>query len=102
MAELKKRVLVLSNGRQIKLFGNSIGISKSLELGEIYAPNVLSVSVENASEHNAAVVSNAYKLTEAEVFEIADYYIRLWIDLKDAVRKHGVNSVKIFNREGML
>lgn len=94
--------MVISSGRQVKLFGNSIGISKSLELGEIYAPNVLSVSVENASEQNPAVVSNPYKFTEAEIQEIADYYIRLWIDLKDAVRKHGVNSVKIFNREGML
>jgi len=102
MADLKKRVLVLSSGRQIKLFGNSIGIAKSLELGEVYAPNILSVSTDNATEHNPASVANAYKLTEAELNEVADYYIRLWIDLKDAVRKHGINSPKIFNREAML
>jgi len=102
MAELKKRVLVLSNGRQIKLFGNSIGISKSLELGEVYAPNFLSMSTDNATEHNPAGVANAYKLTEAELYELADYYIRLWIDLKDAVRKYSINSPKIFNREAIL
>lgn len=102
MADLKKRVLVLSNGRQIKLFGNSIGIAKSMELGELYAPNILSVSTDNADAKTPAVVDNPHRLTEAEVFEIADYYIRLWLDLKDAVRKHGLNSAKIFNREGML
>lgn len=102
MADLKKRVLVLSSGRQIKLFGNSIGIAKSLELGELYAPNILSVSLDNANEKTPPSVDNPHKLTEAELFEIADYYIRLWIDLKDSVRKHGLNSAKIFSRDGML
>lgn len=102
MADYKKRMLVLSKGRQIKLYGNSIGIGKSLELSEAYAPNILTVSTENASEHSPATVSNPYNFTEDELYEIADYNIRLWIDLKDAVRKHGINSVKIFNREGML
>ena len=39
MAEFKRRTLFLSSGKQIKLFGNSIAIGKSLEIGEGYAPN---------------------------------------------------------------
>jgi hypothetical protein len=29
--------------------------------------------------------------------EIADYNIRLWMELKEGIRKFGVNSAKIFN-----
>jgi hypothetical protein len=38
MAELKRRTLLLSTGKQIKLFGTSMAIGKSLEIGEGYAP----------------------------------------------------------------
>jgi hypothetical protein len=34
MADLKKRTLHLSSGKQINLFGNSLAIGKSLEIGE--------------------------------------------------------------------
>ena len=37
---------MLSTGKQIKLFGNSMAICKSLEIGEGYAPNIFSY-VEN-------------------------------------------------------
>jgi len=37
MADLKRRTLLLSSGKHIKLFGNSIAIGKSLEIGEGYA-----------------------------------------------------------------
>jgi len=33
--------------------------------------------------------------------EIADYNIRLWLDLKDNIRKHGVNSPQLFNSEAL-
>ena len=34
MAEFKRKALLLSTGKQVKLFGNSIAIGKSLEIGE--------------------------------------------------------------------
>ncbi len=43
MADLKRRTLQLSSGKQIKLYGNSVAINKSLEIGEGYAPNILSL-----------------------------------------------------------
>jgi hypothetical protein len=38
---------------------------------------------------------NPYSLTPEEIFEIADYNIRLWLDLKDNIRRYGVNSPKV-------
>jgi hypothetical protein len=38
MAEFKRRTLFLSTGKQIKLFGSSIAIGKSLEIGEAMHP----------------------------------------------------------------
>jgi hypothetical protein len=119
MADFKRRTLYLSTGKQIKLYGASIAIGKSLELGEGYAPNIFSVAQLNIGENPGVIsadkdspeklssakmarktphsVSNPYRLTLEEVLEIADYNIRLWMDLKDRVRENGVNSSKIFN-----
>jgi hypothetical protein len=119
MAEFKRRTLYLSTGKQIKLFGASIAIGKSLEIGEGYAPNIFSQTQQNMVENSGLIstkdgaseklsspkmtrktphsVSNPYGLTCEEVLEIADYNIRLWMDLKDRVRENGVESVKIFN-----
>src|SRR5579872_751821 len=58
MADLKRRTLQLSSGKQIKLFGNSVAISKSLEIGEGYAPNILSVIEEQPDHKNPAGLSN--------------------------------------------
>jgi hypothetical protein len=102
MADLRKRILTFSTGKQVKLFGNSIAIGKSLELGEGYNPNFFSQQQGNATDKQTAIVSNPYKLTQDELLELADYNIRLWMDLKDAVRLHGVASTKIFNKEGMV
>jgi hypothetical protein len=99
MAELKRRTLILSTGKQIKLFGASIAIGKSLEIGEGYAPNIFS-SVEEGPEGKPTVsISNPYKLTVEELHELADYNIRLWIELKDNLRRHGINNPKIFTSE---
>jgi hypothetical protein len=89
MAEFKKKVLVLSTGKQIQLYGTSIAIGRSLEIGEGYAPNVFSSSCEG--------VSNPHQLTVGEVMEISDYGMQLWIELKNKLRKYGNENLKIFN-----
>ena len=101
MADLKRRTLTLSTGKQIKLFGSSIAIGKSLEIGEGYAPNILSYLEEQPEGKTTATVSNPHKLTPDEIMELADYNIRLWMDLKDNIRKHGLGSAKIFNQEAV-
>ena len=109
MADFKRRTLHLSTGKQIKLFGNSIAIGRSLEIGEGSAPNIFSVidqQVEDpASEKTGAKTStaiiNPYRLTPEELQEIADYNIRLWMDLKDNIRKYGVNNPRLFAKESI-
>ena len=101
MAELKRRTLTLSSDKQIKLFGNSIAIGKSLEIGEGYAPNIFSC-VEGPSDGKTNTsISNPHKLTSEELMELADYNIQLWMDLKNNIRKYGVNSPKIFNQDAV-
>jgi hypothetical protein len=118
MADFKRRTLYLSTGKQIKLFGNSIAIGKSLEFGEGYAPNIFSLlgqqmdenenssSEKDNSEKKLSLpkmavktpskVFNPYRLTPDEILEIADFNIRLWMDLKDQIREFGAGSPKIF------
>ena len=100
MAELKRRTLSLSTGKQIKLFGTSIAISKSLEVGEGYAPNIFSCVEEQPEGKSTSTtsLSNPHKLTKDEIMELADYNIQLWMDLKTNVRKHGLDA-KIFNQD---
>lgn len=100
MAEFKRRTLLLSSGKQIKLFANSIAIGKSLEIGEGYAPNIFSC-ISNQSDDNKSVlvVSNPQQLTFPEMMELADYNMQLWMDLKKNLRKYGVENPKIFNRD---
>ncbi len=99
MAEFKRRTLVLSTGKQIKLFGNSFAIGKSLEIGEGYAPNIFSFTAEQTADKTTPSISNTHKLSAEELMELADYNIRLWMDLKDNIRRHGVENTKVFNRE---
>ncbi len=73
MADLKRRTLLLSSGKFIKLFGNSVAIGKSLEIGEGYAPNIFSSIEEEPEGKTQAVVSNPHKLTSEEMQELADY-----------------------------
>ena len=93
MAEFKKKVLVLQSGKQVKLYGTSIAIGKSLEIGEGYVPNVFSESGDG--------VSNPHQLTMEEMMEIADYAMQLWMDLKNNLRRHGMESGKVFDGDGM-
>src|SRR5690242_75938 len=93
MAEFKKKVLVLSTGKQIKLYGNSIAIGRSLEIGEGYAPNVFSSSGDG--------ISNPHQLTADELMELADYCMQCWMDLKTEVRygeRKGICGGKPMNK----
>jgi len=124
MTDFKRRTLILNSGKQIKLFGNSIAIGKSLQVGEGYAPNIFSCAEQQQTVKSTADATkvqqenklaneppqkktvtnmiNPYNLTEVEIFEIADYNIRLWMDLKDNIRRYGVGGPKVFNRDAML
>lgn len=101
MADFKRRTLLLSTGKQIKLFGTSMAIGKSLEIGEGYAPNIFSCIEEQPEGKTTSTVSNPHKLTIDEIMELADYNIQLWMDLKNNIRKHGLSSPKIFNQEAV-
>lgn len=96
MAEFKRRTLLLSTGKQLRLFGNSLAIGKTLEVGEGGAPNIFSCFINAESEKASTTVFNPYKLTAEELHEIADFNIRLWVDFKESIRKYGINNPKIF------
>ncbi len=100
MAEIKRRMLQLSSGKHIKLFGNSVAIGKSLELGEGYAPNLLSFGHRIEEPKTGVAITNPFQLTAEEIFEIADYNMKLWLELKENIRRYGINSPRIFNNEG--
>lgn len=99
MADLKRRTLQLSSGKQVKLFGNSVAISKSLEIGEGYAPNILSIIEEQPDNKIPAGLSNPHRLTPDELMDLADFNIQLWMDLKAGLRKYGQVDPKIFGQE---
>jgi hypothetical protein len=99
MADLKRRTLYLSSGKQVKLFGNSVAIGKSLEIGEGYAPNILSL-VEGQAENNIpAGLANPHRLTVDELHELADFNIQLWMDLKAGLRRYGQVDPRIFGQD---
>ena len=99
MAEFKRRTLLLSTGKQIRLFGNSLAIGRSLEVGEGGAPNIFYCFSHPDAEKNTSTVSNPYQLTNEELHEIADYNIRLWMEFKDNIRQYGITNSKVFNLE---
>ncbi len=121
MTNFKRRTLFLSTGKQIKLFGNSLAIGKSLEIGEGSAPNIFSCFSESTEENESVEIStisedlkkaktkrvskikvsvaNPNRLTKDEILEIADFNIRLWMELKDNIRAYGVSDPRIFNSE---
>jgi len=99
MADLKRRTLQLSSGKQIKLFGNSVAISKSLEIGEGYAPNILSLVEEQPDSKNGVALSNPHRLTIEDLMELADFNIQLWMDLKAKLRQYGQLDPRIFGQE---
>jgi hypothetical protein len=98
MAVIKKRVLILSGGKQIKLQGITLCIGNSLELGEGFTRNILFFEPDQAKDTSGAAVSNPHSLTQDELMEVADYMISLWMQLKEKVRQHGMKSPDIFKR----
>lgn len=101
MAELKRKNLVFSTGKQVRLFGNSVAIGKSLEIGEGYAPNIFSCVEAQPEGKETASVSNPHKLSTEEIMELADYNIQLWMDLKANIRRHGIGNPKIFHQDAV-
>lgn len=99
MADLKRRTLQLSSGKQVKLFGNSVAIAKSLEIGEGGPPNILSIIEEQPDDKIPAGLSNPHRLTVDELMDLADFNIQLWMDLKAGLRKYGQIDPKIFGQE---
>jgi len=99
MAELKRRTLQLSSGKQVKLYGTSVAISRTLEIGEGYGPNILSVMEEQSEAKSSGGLSNPYKLTVDELMELADFNIQLWMDLKAGLRKYSQVDPRIFGQE---
>jgi hypothetical protein len=99
MAEFKRQTFQFTSGKQIRLHGNSFFISKSLEVGEGIVPNIFSLLEEQTGGRPTASVSNLHKLTPEEIQELADYNIRLWMDLKDSIRRYGIGNPRVFNRE---
>jgi len=99
MADFKRRTLLLTSGKQIKLFGNSVAISKNLELGEGYAPNILSLIDDQTDGKNPPGLSNPHKLTVDELYDLADFNIQLWMNLKAALRQYGQVDPRIFNQD---
>lgn len=100
MAEFKRRMLTFNSGKQLKLHGNSIAISRSLEIGEGLVPNIFSLMEETGPGEKTGKVNNTYNLSPEDLMEVADYNIQLWMDLKSSIRKHGIESPKVFNQEG--
>ncbi|MBX2924757.1 MAG: hypothetical protein KF746_21325 [Chitinophagaceae bacterium] len=99
MAEMKRRTVLFSTGKQMKLFGNSIGIGKTLEVGEGYIPNILSANMEEDAGDDVSMVHNPHKLSREEVMELADFMMMLWLQLKENIRKNGMESSRIFARD---
>jgi len=99
MADFKRRTLILSTGKQIKLFGNSIAIAKTLEIGEGYAPNIFSCSADSMPGESGSTVVNPHNLTRDELMELADFNMQLWMDFKENIRQYGIDNPKIFTRD---
>jgi len=62
-------------------------------------PNIFTLFEEQSDGKAFTSVSNPHKLTPEELQELADYNIRLWLDLKDSIRSNGVSNPKVFSRE---
>ncbi|OQP44241.1 hypothetical protein A4H97_33350 [Niastella yeongjuensis] len=101
MAEFKRQIFQLSTGKQIRLHGTSFFINRNLEIGEGFVPNIFSEFEEHSEGKSSPTVSNPHKLTLEELHELADYNIRLWLDLKDSLRSSGINNPKVFSRESI-
>ncbi len=99
MAEIKRKMLLLSSGKQIKLTGTGLAIAKNLNISEGYVPYVFSCAEEQKENNVGSIILNPYKLTADEIYDIADYNIQLWMDLKSNIRKYGPDDPRVFNAD---
>ena len=122
MTDFKRRTLFLTTGKQIKLYGNSLAIGSSLEIGEGSAPNIFSyveleveskkkIEIVDEKEENEekpikkvakkrqVIVQNPHQLTSSDLLEIANYNIQLWQDLKKNIRRYGVEDARVFDQD---
>ena len=100
MAVLKENVLLLDNGRKIKLYGEGLGINHRMEIIKaISGGHMLALERHYADNSGLDPVSNPHNLSSEEMTEIAECMIGLWWKFKENVKKHGVNSVELF-KEG--
>lgn len=98
MATLKKRALVLSSGKIIKLAGNTVTITPSLEIGEGFTTSIFGMVDLSEGDKIKKTVANPFGLSPEDMVELADYVIRLWMDLKDQVREKGVRDIAVFRK----
>jgi hypothetical protein len=96
MAEFRKRILKFSTGKQMTLYGNSISIGKSLEVGEGNIPNILALPLDPGSEQKN---QNPQHLTLDEAMELGDCMMGLWLQFKENIRKYGLEDPKVFQGE---
>jgi len=99
MTDLKNRTLYLNSGRQIKLYGDSVAINPSLEIGEGYAPNIFALTHGQPDNNISVGMTNPHGLTAEDLMELADFNIQLWMDLKAGLRRHGGTDPKVFRLE---
>jgi hypothetical protein len=99
MADIKRKMLLLSSGKQIKLTGTGLAIAKNLNVSEGYVPYVFSCAEEQKENNIGSIILNPHKLTADEIYDMADYNIQLWMDLKTNIRKYGPNDPRIFSAD---
>ena len=99
MAEIKRKTLLLSSGKQIKLTGTGLSIAKNLHVSEGYVPYVFSCEQEQRENNTGSIILNPHKLSADEIYDMADYNIQLWMDLKANIRKYGPGDPRIFNAD---
>jgi len=64
-------------------------------------PNIFSCIGEQVPAKSSGNISNPHDLSSEEMMELADFNIQLWMDLKANIRKHGLESPKIFNQDAL-
>lgn len=98
MADIKRRSLIFLKGKEVKLFGTSLAINKAFQIGEGGPANILSFTEqavevklkeapvagseaqvkESSTKKTRTTVFNPYDLSTEELFELADFQIRIW------------------------
>lgn len=98
MAELKRQTFQFSTGKQIKINGTGIGITRCLEVGEV-TPTIFRLDDGKVDGKPVNEISNPFQLTKEELLELADFLIKVCMDFKDNVRKYDLTNPKVFNKE---